>query len=41
MAVVTPATDSASLWYVLAIGLVLGAAGLASHRAGRTSDARA
>lgn len=27
-----PATETASLWYVLALGLGLGGAGLASHR---------
>ncbi len=32
-AVIEPRGDTFSLWYVLVIGLVLGSAGLASHRA--------
>ena len=34
-AIIEPAAGTFSLWYVLAIGLVLGAMGLAAHRRGR------
>ena len=40
MKLVVAMSDTASLWYVLVIGLVLGAGGLASHR-GASSRARA
>jgi len=41
MKIVVAMGDLTSLWYVLAIGLVLGAAGLASHRGASSGGARA